>query len=124
MDPAESALSFETPEQLEQWLRDNHDSAQELWVRLFKKASGVPSVVWQDCVIACLIWGWIDGQRNRVLEAALEDRPEWPEPRKNPNWMFNTVTSGPVTASQAEAARNPRSRSAKLRVAERIGHGS
>lgn len=24
--------------------------------------------------------GWIDGQRNRVLEAALEDRPEWPEP--------------------------------------------
>ncbi len=24
--------------------------------------------------------GWIDGQRNRVLEAALEDRPAWPEP--------------------------------------------
>jgi len=24
--------------------------------------------------------GWIDGQRNRVLEAALEERPEWPEP--------------------------------------------
>jgi acetolactate synthase-1/2/3 large subunit len=23
---------------------------------------------------------WIDGQRNRVLEAALEDRPAWPEP--------------------------------------------
>lgn len=23
---------------------------------------------------------WIDGQRNRVLEAALEDRPKWPEP--------------------------------------------
>ena len=23
---------------------------------------------------------WIDGQRNRVLQAALEDRPEWPEP--------------------------------------------
>jgi acetolactate synthase-1/2/3 large subunit len=23
---------------------------------------------------------WIDGQRNRVLEAALEDLPEWPEP--------------------------------------------
>jgi len=23
---------------------------------------------------------WIDGQRNRVLEAALEDRPQWPEP--------------------------------------------
>jgi acetolactate synthase-1/2/3 large subunit len=24
--------------------------------------------------------GWIDGRRNRVLEAALEDRPETPEP--------------------------------------------
>ncbi|MGB3307609.1 MAG: biosynthetic-type acetolactate synthase large subunit [Thermomicrobiales bacterium] len=23
---------------------------------------------------------WIDGQRDRVLEAALEDKPEWPEP--------------------------------------------
>jgi acetolactate synthase I/II/III large subunit len=27
------------------------------------------------------VWmAWIDGQRNRVLEAALEDRPEWAEP--------------------------------------------
>jgi len=24
--------------------------------------------------------GWIDGRRNRVLEEALEDRPDWPEP--------------------------------------------
>ena len=23
---------------------------------------------------------WIDGQRDRVLAAALEDMPEWPEP--------------------------------------------
>ncbi len=48
------------------------------------------------------------------------NRPEWPEPRRNPDFHLHLITRRPVTASPAEEQRNPRSRSAKLRVAERI----
>jgi len=48
------------------------------------------------------------------------DRPEWPEPRRNPDRMFRLLTPRPIDASSEEIAANPRSRSAKLRVVERI----
>jgi len=48
------------------------------------------------------------------------DRPEWPEPRRNPDFQFRLLTSKPVVASQEEQSRNPRSRSAKLRAVEKL----
>ncbi|CAN5556082.1 16S rRNA (cytosine(1402)-N(4))-methyltransferase RsmH [soil metagenome] len=48
------------------------------------------------------------------------DRPEWPEPRPNPDFQFSLITSKPVEPGTEEQRENPRSRSAKLRVAERI----
>jgi 16S rRNA (cytosine1402-N4)-methyltransferase len=50
----------------------------------------------------------------------LLDRPEWPAPRKNPDHHFKLVVKKPIEASEEELVRNPRARSAKLRVAERI----
>jgi len=48
------------------------------------------------------------------------DRPEWPEPRLNPDHDLALVKSKPVEPSEQEQGTNPRSRSAKLRVAEKI----
>lgn len=48
------------------------------------------------------------------------DRPEWPEPRRNPDYDLKVVTSKPVEPGEEEQRANPRSRSAKLRVAEKI----
>jgi 16S rRNA (cytosine1402-N4)-methyltransferase len=48
------------------------------------------------------------------------DRPEWPGPRRNPSFQFRLITSKPVVATEDEQSRNPRSRSAKLRVVEQI----
>lgn len=49
------------------------------------------------------------------------DRPEWPAPRPNPDCFYKLITRKGITASAAETARNPRSRSATLRVVERLG---
>jgi len=47
------------------------------------------------------------------------DKPEWPEPKRNPDYDLELVTSKPVEPSDDEQRANPRSRSAKLRVAEK-----
>jgi 16S rRNA (cytosine1402-N4)-methyltransferase len=49
------------------------------------------------------------------------DRPEWPEPRRNPDYDLRLITDKPVEPGEHERRTNPRSRSAKLRVAEKIG---
>jgi 16S rRNA (cytosine1402-N4)-methyltransferase len=49
------------------------------------------------------------------------DQPEWPEPRRNPEFNLNSITSKPVEPGEEEQRTNPRSRSAKLRVAEKRG---
>jgi len=48
------------------------------------------------------------------------DRPEWPEPRRNPNRIFRLLTPHPMDAGVEETQSNPRARSAKLRVVEKI----
>jgi 16S rRNA (cytosine1402-N4)-methyltransferase len=48
------------------------------------------------------------------------DRPEWPAPRRNPERDLNVITPKPVEPDENERRMNPRARSAKLRVAEKI----
>ena len=48
------------------------------------------------------------------------DRPEWPEPRRNPGCIFRAITRKALTATEAAQRANPRARSAKLRVVERL----
>lgn len=59
-------------------------------------------------------------QTLQHLSAPFIDRPEWPEARKNPDCLLKLITRKPVQASAQEIERNPRARSAVLRVAERL----
>src|ERR1700720_3666796 len=61
--------------------------------------------------------------KNFIRDHSREwlDRPEWPEPKRNPEYDLNLITSKPVEPSAEEQRANPRLRSAKLRVAEKLG---
>lgn len=48
------------------------------------------------------------------------DRPEWPAPRPNLEYRVTLVNRKPMEAQADELAINPRARSAKLRVVERV----
>jgi 16S rRNA (cytosine1402-N4)-methyltransferase len=56
----------------------------------------------------------------RSRSAAWTDSPGWPEPRPNPLRSLRPVLRKALTPSAQELASNPRARSAKLRVAERL----
>ncbi|MEZ0389712.1 MAG: 16S rRNA (cytosine(1402)-N(4))-methyltransferase RsmH [Verrucomicrobium sp.] len=64
---------------------------------------------------------------DRMVKQALQklstewlDRPEWPEPRRNPEHCLKLLHRKPLEATGEELKRNPRARSAKLRSAEKL----
>ncbi len=48
------------------------------------------------------------------------DDPSWPAPRENPHYWCKQITRKPILPTVEEIKNNPRARSAKLRVVERI----
>jgi uncharacterized protein YdeI (YjbR/CyaY-like superfamily)/biotin carboxyl carrier protein len=57
---------FDGPEAFEKWLEKNADTADEVWVKFAKKATGVTSLDWTGAVEVVLCFGWIDGQVRRI----------------------------------------------------------
>jgi len=106
--------TFESPEQLHAWLRVNHASETELWVRIYKKGTGLPSVTWDDCVVAAIAWGWIDAVRNALDDTSFlqrltqrRARSNWSQ--KNVQHAERLIEQGHMQAAglaQVEAARN------------------
>ena len=66
--------AFEDAQQLSDWLGEHHQSSSELWVQIFKAASGQASVTWSDCVVEAIRFGWIDGQKLPLDEMSFLQR--------------------------------------------------
>lgn len=60
------SIHFEDPADFEAWLEQHGSSADELWVEIFKKHTGVASIDWRQAVEVVLCFGWIDGQSRRL----------------------------------------------------------
>jgi uncharacterized protein YdeI (YjbR/CyaY-like superfamily) len=56
--------SFKTEAAFESWLSANHARETELWLKIHKKSSGLPTVTAAQALDVALCWGWIDGIRK------------------------------------------------------------
>jgi uncharacterized protein YdeI (YjbR/CyaY-like superfamily) len=95
--PAEVRF-FETREDLRRWFVANHETADELWVGLYKVGSGHASVKWPEVVDEALCFGWIDGIRKSIDDVSYRNRltPR----RKGSNWSaINIARVGELEAS-------------------------
>jgi uncharacterized protein YdeI (YjbR/CyaY-like superfamily) len=68
------ATFFATPDEFRAWLAGHHDRTDVLWVGFWKKATGKPSITWEESVSEALCWGWIDGLRRSIDDEAYRIR--------------------------------------------------
>lgn len=66
--------AFATEAAFETWLSANHDREPELWIKLHKKGSGLPSITPLEAIDVCLCWGWIDAIRKGFDECSFLQR--------------------------------------------------
>jgi len=64
-------LSFRAAAEFRKWLAVNHRQSDGIWLRIFKKGSGEPTVTYAEALDEALCFGWIDGQKQ------LHDRVSW-----------------------------------------------
>jgi uncharacterized protein YdeI (YjbR/CyaY-like superfamily) len=61
---------FATESDFRRWLEANHETAPELLVGFWKKATRKPSIDWPQARDQALCFGWIDGHRRSLGEEA------------------------------------------------------
>ena len=66
--------AFASREALETWMRANHAKAPELWLKVHKKGSGLPTVTVAEALDVMLCWGWIDGLKKTFDENSFLQR--------------------------------------------------
>jgi uncharacterized protein YdeI (YjbR/CyaY-like superfamily) len=62
---------FANPGEFRKWLTGNHDKADEILLKFYKKRSGISSMTIEEAQIQALCFGWIDGKLNKIGESSF-----------------------------------------------------
>jgi len=73
VDP-EHVQEFVDPEAFRDWLSRHHDKESEVWIKIHKLASGLPSITPVQAIEVVLCWGWIDGVKKSFDERSYLQR--------------------------------------------------
>ncbi|MDP9423402.1 MAG: YdeI/OmpD-associated family protein [Pseudomonadota bacterium] len=95
------------------WLSKHHADEREVWIKIHKVKSGLPSITPEEAIRAALCWGWIDGIRKSFDEKSFLQRysPRGPKSvwsRINIDHVARLITDGRMTEhglEQVEAAK-------------------
>ncbi|HTN62441.1 MAG TPA: YdeI/OmpD-associated family protein [Devosia sp.] len=73
VDPAK-VHEFVDAEAFYHWLAGHHASEDEVWIKIHKKASGLPSITAIEAIDVVLCWGWIDAIRKGFDDTSFLQR--------------------------------------------------
>lgn len=57
--------AFESGSDIRAWLVQNHAESGGIWVRIYRKNSGIPSVTFEEVLDEGLCFGWSESMRRR-----------------------------------------------------------
>lgn len=66
--------SFKNQAAFAAWLSKHHAGETEIWLKVYKKDSGVPSVTCPEALDVALCWGWIDAIRKSLDQESFLQR--------------------------------------------------
>lgn len=95
--------SFATAKAFEKWLAVNHAREDELWLKIHKKGSGLPTVTYAQALDVALCWGWIDGIKKSFDAISFLQRFT-PRRRKS---LWSQVNQAHVARLTAEGRMTP-----------------
>lgn len=72
--PRDKLFEFASFEAFYDWLSANHAKADEVWIRIFKKGAGRPTITPVEAIDAVLCWGWIDAIKKSWDEESYVQR--------------------------------------------------
>lgn len=95
------------------WLGEHHASADEVWIKIHKVGSGLPSITPKEAIDVVLCWGWIDAIRKRFddtsyLQRYVPRRPKSVWSKINVENVARLIDEGRMTEhglAQVEAAK-------------------
>ena len=56
------------------WLAQHHDQDDEIWIKIHKVDSGLPSITPKEAIDVVLCWGWIDAIRKGLDDKSFLQR--------------------------------------------------
>lgn len=74
MKPDYPMIACSTAAEWHAWLDAHHATADGVWLRLYKKASGVATVSYDQALDSALCYGWIDGQVKSLDAASYKQK--------------------------------------------------
>ncbi|MGE3179834.1 MAG: YdeI family protein [Vicinamibacterales bacterium] len=66
--------TFRTEAAFARWMRANHARTPEIWLKIHKKSSGLPTITSAQALDVALCWGWIDGIRKSYDDESFLQR--------------------------------------------------
>jgi uncharacterized protein YdeI (YjbR/CyaY-like superfamily) len=73
VDP-DKVKEFKTADAFYKWLGKHHDREDEVWIKIHKVGSGLPSITPKEAIDCALCWGWIDAIRKRFDDKSYLQR--------------------------------------------------
>jgi uncharacterized protein YdeI (YjbR/CyaY-like superfamily) len=97
-------LSFPASLDFRDWLAKNYGQSHGVWLRIYKKDSGVATITYAEALDQALCFGWIDGQKKLYdkrswLQKFTPRRPKSGWSKKNTHHAERLIRAGAMTSA-------------------------
>ena len=96
-------IAFASAAAFRKWLTRHHAEHPGIWLKIGKKASGIPTVTYAEALDEALCFGWIDGQKKSFDATAFLQKFT----KRGKRSVWSKVNVGHVTRLEKEGRMRP-----------------